>query len=263
MRHFDELHPVVLGIYFLSVIMPVMFTVSASMALAAFAAGIFYEWYVMRKFPYAHILTGISLTIVMGVCNCIFSHDGTTELFFVNGRAITSEALCYGAVTGIMLSSVIVWFGIFSCIMTSDKIMLLFRKMPRTALVISMVLKFVPQYVRRYHEVDEAQKVNGFSKDTGKSGILKKLSAVFTWALENSMQTADSIIRRGGEKCCIVRKKHFNMRDIIVLMAILIPLPLLAGNTVLKMLCEILLGLIPLMWEGKEQLKWRLYASKK
>lgn len=263
MRHFDELHPLVLGIYFLAVIIPVMFAVNLYMAAASLITGIAFGWYLDGKVPLGRI--GMSMVIVaaMTICNGIFSHKGTNELFFVNGRAVTLEAVRYGIVTGIMLSAVFVWFGNFSHVMTGEKIMQLFAKMPRMALVISMILRLVPEYIRRYREVNEAQAANHCESGESRAGILKISSAVFTWALENSMQTADSIIRRNGQNCRIVRKKAFKSRDIIILLIIILIQAAYLAPGIYKTAGIAVIGFLPLLWEGKECIRWRLYSLKK
>ena len=263
MRHFDELHPMVLGIYFAAVIFPVMFMVNIYTAAALLITGILYKAYLTGRFPARQIGASFLITAVMTLCSCIFSHDGTTELFFINGRAVTLEALCYGAVTGVMLSAVIVWFDSFSRVMTSEKIMVLFRKMPSVALVISMILRLVPQYVRRYGEVRQAQKANHGETGESREGILKISSAVFTWALENSMQTADSIIRRGGMRCAAVRKRKFKGRDMAVLLIILCLQFTYAGSDMFRAAGTLALGFIPLILEGKEHAKWHFYGLRR
>ena len=263
MRHFDELHPVVLGIYFMAVILPVMVAPDFKMAMAALATALAMEWFTHRKVPFRQFGTGIVIVAVMMICNGIFSHKGTTELFFINGRAVTLESLKYGAVTGIMMAAVIFWFDIFSGMMTSDKIMVIFGRMPRTALVISMILRLVPEYAARFSKVKEAQKANHGEEGESRNGILKISSAVFTWALEKSMQTADSIIRRNGEKCSMVRKRKFKGRDVFVLLAVLSVQACYFAPDAFHFAVIMFLGMLPLIWEGKEYIKWQFYSSKK
>lgn len=263
MRHFDELHPMVLGIYFMAVIIPVMFAGDFYIALAALATGLMLRWFMLRKVPLANLGISIIIVAAMILCNSIFSHRGTTELFFVNGRAVTLESVKYGAVTGFMLASVIVWFENFSGMMKSDKIMMLFGKMPKTALVISMILRLVPEYVNRFAKVKEAQEANHGEKGAKRSGMLKISSAVFTWALENGMQTADSIIRRNGKNCSIVPRKALKSRDISVLSIVVGLQACCFAPEALHAVSVAFLGMMPLMWEGKECIKWRVYSSRK
>jgi energy-coupling factor transport system permease protein len=87
--------------------------------------------------------------------------------------------------------------------MTSDKFMYLFgRIIPSMSLVISMTLRFVPNFINQLKNVSNAQKCIG--KDLKNENILKKikhglsiLSIVVTWAFENSIETADSMNARG------------------------------------------------------------------
>lgn len=263
MRHFDELHPLVLGTYFLAAILPVMLVVDLHMAAAALVTGLMLNWYIVRKIPLGRIGMSVIIVVVMTLCNAIFSHEGTNELFFVNGHAITLEAVRYGVVTGVMLAALFVWFDNFSHIMTGEKIMQLLRKMPRTALVITMVLRLVPEYIGRFKEVKEIQTANHGENSESRAGILKISSAVFTWALERSMQTADSIIRRNGQKCSIVQKKALKQRDVIVLFIIVSIQAVYFGSDICRTAGIMVIGLLPLMWEGKERIKWQLFSSGK
>ena len=87
--------------------------------------------------------------------------------------------------------------------MTSDKLLYLFgRLIPSLSLVLSMVLRFVPKFKEHLREAAAARKCIG--RGTGSGGLLMRarhgvtiLSGMMTWALENSIETADSMKSRG------------------------------------------------------------------
>ena len=91
--------------------------------------------------------------------------------------------------------------------MTTDKFIYLFGKIiPSLSLVLSMCLRFVPMFVRKLGIISDGQKCVGRSASNG--SVIKRakhgitiFSILVTWALENAIETADSMKCRGyGEK---------------------------------------------------------------
>ncbi len=102
-----------------------------------------------------------------------------------------------------MLVSVLNWFSCYQVVMTSDKFIYLFGKaIPAMSLILSMVLRFVPKFKNQIVKISNAQKCIG--RDVTNGNMLMKakhgmkiLSIMTTWALENSVETADSMKSRG------------------------------------------------------------------
>lgn len=98
---------------------------------------------------------------------------------------------------------VIQWFSCYNKIMTSDKFIYLFgRIIPALSLILSMALRFVPRFIGQLHIIRNGQKSMG--RDTTNGNILQRayhglnmLSILVTWALENAIQTSDSMRSRG------------------------------------------------------------------
>jgi energy-coupling factor transport system permease protein len=87
--------------------------------------------------------------------------------------------------------------------MTSDKFIYLFGKViPALSLVLSMSLRFVPKFKKQTEVVVEAQRCIGRDISTGslwqrfKTAVVI-FSIMITWALENAIETADSMKSRG------------------------------------------------------------------
>lgn len=139
------------------------------------------------------------LTILLNTLNV---HNGVTVLFYLNDNRITLEAIVYGCVTAVMLSSVMIWFSCFSTIVTADKFIYLFgRVAPVIALTLSMILRFIPLLKNRFREVSAAQRCMGRG---GRSGLIprirqfgKEISILIAWSLEASIESADSMEARG------------------------------------------------------------------
>ena len=142
--------------------------------------------------------------ILTSVLNPLLVHQGENMLFYLpNGNPVTLEAIFYGIGAGFMIACVISWFASFQEVMTSDKFMYLFSKsFPAGALLLSMTLRFVPRFMSQIKKISQAQLCVG--RDVTQGTIRQKLahgmtifSIAVTWALENSVETADSMKSRG------------------------------------------------------------------
>lgn len=146
----------------------------------------------------------IPLWILMSAINPLFNTQGEVILFTCfGGRPYTFEALCYGMSLGAMFVSVILWFLSYSAVMTSDKFIYLFcRVMPSVSLILTMVLRLVPNYHRKIKQIASARKCIGrggdseTKRDKAEEG-LTVISALTGWAFEGGIITADSMRSRG------------------------------------------------------------------
>lgn len=202
---FAKYHPLVNFLYFLLVITasmlidhPVSIVISF---VCAFAYAVQTEGIKAVLFALKICLPVMLLTAVF---NPAFSHQGVTILTYLpTGNPLTMESLLYGASAGAVMATVMLWFLNFNRVITSDKVVYLFGKMiPALSLVISMSLRFVPKFKRQMDTVAEAQYSLG--TDASGGGLISKLknaakvlSVTVTWALENAIETADSMKSRG------------------------------------------------------------------
>ncbi len=204
MRTFSEHNPIAIFMHFMLVITIAMFIQNPIILLLALFGSILYYAVTFRKISAKTLIFWILLFLLISLINPIFSHKGETVLLFINGKAITLEALFYGINNGIMILAVMIWFLVFSEIMTSDKVMYIFGKFsPRLALLVSMSLRYIPLYRQRAGIINNAQKTMGLYKESNiidnvKGGI-RVTSSLITWSLETSVDTADSFAARGGE----------------------------------------------------------------
>lgn len=258
MRRFDDFHPIVVFVYYMAVLIPVMFFMSMEIALMAMVAGLIRIWAVEKKFPLSRIVFSVLCVLVMVIVNALVSHSGQDELFFINGKAITLQAVKYGAVSGLMLAAVYIWFSIFSKAVTAEKIAVVFRFMPKLGLIISLILRLVPMYVNRYRMVHSATRIN-----TDKRSELKVTGAVFTYALEGSAGIVRSMEYRGFKK----PKRRYvpfkiKSRDVIFLCIILIFQVKYLQHGAVKYILEAVFLLIPIIWEAREAVKWQFMKQK-
>ena len=172
-----------------------------------------------------------AIFIVTALFNPIFNHRGLTIITFLpGGNPLTLESVLYGFASGVMLVSVIAYFACFNEVMTSDKYVYLFGRIaPAVSLILSMTLRFVPRFLKELKAVATAQKGIGKGIGNGRmkeriKNALSVLSVTVTWALENAIETSDSMKARGyglpGRSAFSVFK--FSKKDGLVLSAILL-----------------------------------------
>ena len=153
-----------------------------------------------RKTVFRFLLPMLLFVVII---NSFFNHYGVTTLFILpSGNNFTFEALVMGIVSGITVVSVIQWFFCCNEVVTEDKFMHIFgRILPKGALVVSMILRFVPLYRRRYKEISQARKcmgLNGTDSFTCKmKNPFKNIGILVSWSFENALETADSMKARG------------------------------------------------------------------
>jgi len=202
---FSAFHPVVNMTYFVLVIgfsMWLMHPVCLGLSLLCALA---YSVYLKRgkaiKFGLVFILP---MLIATALLNPIFNHEGGTILTYLpDGNPLTYESIIYGIAAAVMMACVINWFSCYNEVMTSDKFVYLFgRVVPALSLVLSMALRFVPRFKAQLKVVSSAQRCMGRGISTGsfmqkaRHGI-RIMSIMITWALENAIETADSMKSRG------------------------------------------------------------------
>ena len=140
----------------------------------------------------------LPLLIFVVLINTIFAGYGVTVLYtFASGKRITLESAVCGGVTGSLVVTMLLWFACFNEVVTEDKFMYAFGgRMPNTALMLLMVFRFVPLYKRRLSET-----LSALAQSSGRAAELKNacaaVSGVITRALENAIETADSMKSRG------------------------------------------------------------------
>ncbi|WP_414151167.1 energy-coupling factor transporter transmembrane component T [Acetobacterium carbinolicum] len=203
---FSTYHPIINFFYFVVVLTISVFfnhpvILGVSLTSAIIYSMVLQGWQKVLKFNFLFMLP---MLIIVALINPLFNHAGVTILFYLkNGNPITLESIIYGIVMSVMLVQVIIWFSCYNIIMTSDKFIYLFgRIIPALSLIFSMVLRFVPKFKAQLKVISNGQKCIG--RDITNGNILMRarhgvtiLSIMVTWALENAIETADSMKARG------------------------------------------------------------------
>lgn len=202
---FSSCHPVINFLYFALVLLVTMFCLHPIILGLSLAGSVVYAVYLNGqravRFSLAFLLPMMLLTLII---NPAFNHQGITILTYLpTGNPLTLESILYGVSAAAMLAAVISWFSCYTAVMTSDKFVYLFgRVIPALSLVLSMTLRFVPKFKAQLHVVSEAQRCVG--RDVSDGSLLRRIrnavtifSIMVTWALENAIETADSMKSRG------------------------------------------------------------------
>ena len=191
--------------YFALVLVFTMFFMHPVSLIISLACALAYAVYLNgRKAVRFSLRFMLPMMLMAAIINPAFNHEGATILTYLpSGNPLTLESILYGLAAAVMLASVITWFSCYNAVMTSDKFVYLFgRIIPALSLVLSMTLRFVPKFKAQLHVVSEAQRCVGRDASDGtvlqriKNGITI-LSIMVTWALENAIETADSMKSRG------------------------------------------------------------------
>ena len=292
MKAFSSYHPAVLFFYFIAVLATAMFTSHPVLLAEAFLGGIFFAATLAKRNAFWSDL-GFYLFLILAVAatNPLFSHNGATPMFFLNGNAVTKEALLAGLSIAVMLIGVLCWFQCYSKVMSSDKFLYLFaHSIPKLSLVLTMILRFIPLFRLQARRVRNAQRTMGrYSSDGFMDKIRASLgvfSIMITWALENAVETGDSMKARGyGLK----GKSHYSLfrfskkdagllAGIAVLFSVVLAgalrgdldfsyypriTPLAAGWIPAMCFASFgILAFLPFLIEIKERIQWKYFVSK-
>jgi energy-coupling factor transport system permease protein len=227
---FYAYHPVVNFIYFVAVIGFTMFFMHPVCLGISLTAALAYTTAKGGRAGIRFIVTYMLPMIVLVMfINPAFNHAGMTILTYLpSGNPLTLESIVYGGAAACLLCAVMGWFYCYTKVMTSDKFVYLFgRVIPSLSLVLSMILGFVPRFARQFRMVRNAQRgigcdmTNGRLRDKMRHGF-RIFSIMITWALENSVETADSMKSRGyglpGRTAFSIYR--FERRDFIALTGI-------------------------------------------
>ena len=283
---FSQYHPLTNFLFFVGAIgFCVVFQHPAYLAVGIGGAAVYYL--LLHGRVGLHRLMGmLPVFLVVSGLNPLFNHYGSRVLFTVFGKPYTLEALYYGMALGAMFVGMLLWFGCYSAVLTSDKFVCLFGSLiPSLSLLLVMILRMIPNLTRRAGEIAAARKCIGKGLGEGAtsrekiSGGLKQLSALTDWALEGSILTADSMRSRGygSAKRTSFQIYHLCWRDwvLMALMGVLAALVIGLGGTQASytpklwipqpgwgLVCYGVYVLIPAAVHVQEELKWRIFVSR-
>lgn len=202
---FAGFHPVINFLYFTLVIVFSMFFMHPVCLCISIICAVTYSVVLNgKKAVRFNLVYLLPMMIMAALINPAFNHEGATIIAYLDsGNPLTLESITYGISAAMMLATVVCWFSCYNVIMTSDKFIYLFGKIiPALSLILSMTLRFIPKFKAQIKVISNAQRCVG--RDVSNGSIIKRakngikiLSIMVTWALENAIETADSMKTRG------------------------------------------------------------------
>ena len=256
---FDTYHPLVAALYLSAALIFPMIALQPVYLAISLIFAVAYNIFLRGWQATARTLAWqLVLLAAIAIINPLFSQSGSTVLFMWGGHnAFYLESLIYGICMGCMLITVMQWFSNFSHIMTSDKIMQLTgNTMPTIGLMITMILRLVPQFIRRNTAVRSTQQActaappkaassagSAVSERSSQSFLSRKaepvkhyfrdLSVLMGWGMEDSLETSEAMRARGwgsAEKRTTYQRSDLRGVDIVLLIIMGI---LVVGNAFL------------------------------
>jgi len=201
---FSKCHPAVNFLFFAGAISLSVLLQHPAYLLAGAVTGAVYYLLLNGRKGWKTVFGLLPIFLILTAVNPLFNTLGETPLFQLFGRPYTREALLYGAALASMFVIVFLWFGCYNKVLTSDKFTSLFGNLiPSISLLLVMVFRMVPNFIRKTQQITGARKAIG--KGAGEAASKKEklqdgvavLGAMTTWALEGSIVTGDSMRARG------------------------------------------------------------------
>lgn len=166
------------------------------------------------------LAVGLWVALLVMLLNPLLSQEGETVLFslpalpLLGERAITLEALCYGAVMAVRLLAVITAFSLYNTQVHPDRVTALLSRFAwKSALLISLSTRMIPTLSRELTSALEVQQMRGvdFAAGTLRQRLQKYgwlLELLLISSLEGSLQTAEAMQARGYG--CGPRSSYFH-----------------------------------------------------
>lgn len=292
MRAFSSFHPATLAVYFLAVLMVAMFIWNPILQMIALICGAVFCLLIAKgRGKLSGGLFYVLLFALITLTNPLFSHNGVTPLFFVNGNAVTLEAVCYGGAIGAMVVAVMLWCAALARVMTSDKYLCLIgRFSPKIALLLSMAMGLIPRLKRQAGRISAAGRTLGLYAGESRADALKSrlsvLSVLIGWSAEDGIARGNSMRARGygrGRRTSYSLFR-FKLSDALLLIGSLALLgvilyaagagclafsyypelrpPATDGLALAAYLCYGALCALPIIIELEGRFRWRFYRSK-
>ncbi|MBP3479803.1 MAG: energy-coupling factor transporter transmembrane protein EcfT [Oscillospiraceae bacterium] len=231
---FSKCHPAVNFLFFVGVIGTGVVIGHPAYLLAGIVTGAIYYLLLNGAKGLKMILGLLPLYIFLTAINPLLNTYGVTPLFYLLGRPYTLEALLYGGTIASMFVAMLIWFGCYNKVLTSDKFTSLFGNLiPAISLLLVMVLRMVPNFIRKTQQIIGARKSIGKGAQKLQEGMTV-LGALTSWALEGSVITGDSMRARGygsaKRSSFVIYRMTVLDRLLVVIMAALMAFTILAAS---------------------------------
>ncbi|NLJ71161.1 MAG: hypothetical protein GX328_06850 [Clostridiaceae bacterium] len=232
MQSLKDYHPIASLFYFVCVLTCSMITRNPIWVLLCL---IFAMIYVIQlkglKYFLLQVLYFLPMLIFIVFMNSYFNSLGLTVLFYLGkGSPVTVENLTYGIISGLALFTILLWFICFNLLLSADDILAIMgKRLPTIGLSLAMIIKYIPDTIKQGREVLLNQKAMLSEQQlTGKQKVkfaTRMLTVLLSWSMENSLETADSMLAKGypAKNRVNYSREYFNSTDagLILTMVIL------------------------------------------
>lgn len=130
-------------------------------------------------------------------------HFGLTRIgTWIDGNAVTLEALAAGLSQGVAIATVLMWCSCVCSVFTSDKVVYLAgRLLPKGALLLAIALRSVPAVQAQARALARAR--TGIGCGMGSLALrlreaLRRASALLAWLTDRLVESSDSMRARGA-----------------------------------------------------------------
>lgn len=209
---FARRHPIVLMIYVTGILLITMITRHPLLLTLSFSISVVCGVFLMgmrnlRRLFFLALPVLAFTTLILP----LFHHNGVTPLFYVNGLAVTREAVVFGLATSEMLLAVTQWCLVAGCLIDSEKLFYLTGRLaPSAGLTLVMVFRLIPRMREQFGQIQDGQKGLGRDMRNMPPGrkirqLFREISVLISWTLENSVVTSTSMESRGygiGRRSC-------------------------------------------------------------
>ena len=223
MDRFAKIHPAFHFVFFISVFVLSVTVVNPVFCAVSLVGAALYIGISRGREVLSCLKFVLAIIVVVGIFNMLFSGYGVTELFKIAHKRFTLEALAYGINQGVMLGATVLWFDAFSHTVDSERVVYLLSFAPKTALIFSMVLGFIPRFKTKARDIREARL--GLNGGTVERNIVQKLKsgihdfgALVTYSMESSIITSNSMLARGYNPSAVRASRYkLKSRDIVLI----------------------------------------------
>ncbi len=200
---FEEFHPGVQFLFFFAAVVITMCLIHPAFVVCSAVLAAAYLLLLRGRRAWRLLAVLLAVFAVISLINPLVNPNGQIVLFtWLGGRPFCLESLFYGMALGGMSVTVLMWFACYNTVMTSDKFLFLFgRFAPSLSLMLTMVLRLVPDFTKKAGQIAGARKCigkagEGSRKESAEDGAAV-LSSLTSWALEGGIIRADSMRSRG------------------------------------------------------------------
>ena len=291
-KSFNKLHPVTDLIFISSTVVFCLLCYNPVFVFTGFICAFIFNVYIKGLFvPIKTVLYMFPVLIFTSLLNGVYATYGEKVLLSVFSREIKAEPVLYGAVLGMTVITVVMWFSAMSEILGEEKQLYLFsRHFPTMGLTVMMALRFLSVYRERLKETVSVQNLL-YGEENGRltakiRRVFESLTVIFTQSVENAIETSDSMRSRGygeGERT-FYHRFRFTVKDTVfcavtVAADAFIAFSLITGEVyadyspvfttnrlsitaVVSYALYALVGLLPIIFDIEEGIRWKLSELK-